>query len=470
MTFTLHDYQLEIVNKARKEIAKGNKGVLIQSPPGSGKSVIIAEVIKNATQRKNEVLFLVHRKELAEQIEGTLRFHGADMNHVQILTVIKAVNRLSVMKYPRIIVTDESHHSKAVTYKKIYDYFSDSIHLGFTATPWRMSGEGFTDQYDSAIFGHSVDWLINNKKLAPFKYLSVKLIDDKKLKKNGTDYSSKSIDDAFEKGIYGDVVENYIKHANGQRAILYAHKVEASQEFADEFNSKGIKAVHADAKTAKGEREKIMQDFRDGTIQILCNVDLISEGFDVPDCTCVIMARPTQSLVLYMQQSMRSMRYKPDKLATIIDHVGNYARFGLPNQQHDWERYFNGGWKKKRGQIIDDDAPKLKDCENCFAIFDSKEHGRTCPHCGYEQPLSESELEQIQAELQVIEPFQIDYTLINYASKDKSELETLEDHYLFAKAKNMKESWIKFAYMPAKSWSWPQFYSELKPLKQKYNY
>lgn len=470
MTFQLHDYQLEIVDKARKEIAKGNKGVLIQSPPGSGKSVIIAEIIKNATLRKNEVLFLVHRKELAEQIENTLRFHDADMNHVQILTVIKAANRLSVVKYPKIIVTDESHHSKASTYQKIYDYFTDSIHLGFTATPWRMSGDGYTDQYDSAIFGQSVDWLISNKKLAPFKYLSVKLIDDKKLKKSGADYSSKSIDDALEKGIYGDVVENYIKHANGQRAILYAHKVEASQEFADEFNLNGISAMHADAKTPKKEREKIMQDFRDGTIQVLCNVDLISEGFDVPDCTCVIMARPTQSLVLYMQQSMRSMRYKPDKLATIIDHVGNYTRFGLPNQQHDWESYFKGGWKKKRGQIIDDDSPKLKDCENCFAIFDSKENGRTCPHCGYEQPLSESEIEKIQAELQVIEPFQIDYTLINYANKTLEELETLEDYYLYAKARNYKDTWIKFKYTPLASASWGRFHSELKPLKQKYNY
>lgn len=103
-----------------------------------------------------------------------------------------------------------------------------------------------------------------------------------------------------------------------------------------EFNAHGIRAIHIDGDTPKQERDDIISRFRSGEITILCNVDLISEGFDVPDCECAILLRPTKSLTLYIQQSMRCMRYKPDKRAIIIDHVGNYARFGLPDADRSW--------------------------------------------------------------------------------------------------------------------------------------
>ena len=126
------------------------------------------------------------------------------------------------------------------------------------------------------------------------------------------------------------------------KTILYAHSVEASKNIAEQFRNAGIYAEHADAKTSAVKRNEIMMNFKSGIIKVLCNVDLISEGFDVPDCTCVILARPTDSLVLFMQQAMRSMRYQPNKKALIIDHVGNYARHGLPDTPHDWNKYFKG--------------------------------------------------------------------------------------------------------------------------------
>ena len=101
------------------------------------------------------------------------------------------------------------------------------------------------------------------------------------------------------------LAENYKKYANGQKTILYAHSVEASENIAEQFRNAGIYAEHADAKTSAVKRNEIMMNFKSGIIKVLCNVDLISEGFDVPDCTCVILARPTDSLVLFMQQAMR---------------------------------------------------------------------------------------------------------------------------------------------------------------------
>lgn len=466
--FKLYDYQENLVDQARHILLK-KSGVLIQSPPGSGKSVMIAEVVKNAVNKGSHILFIVHRKELSYQIENTLKKHGVDLTHVDILSEKRAKNILSELTPPKIIVTDETHHSRAKTYKDIYDYFPNALRVGFTATPWRANSKGFTDIYDEMVKGPSVEWLIKNKRLANYDYKSVVLADESKLKKSSTgDFTKKSIDNAIPKGIYGDIVENYQKHANGQKTILYAHSIEASKEIAEQFRNAGIYAEHADAKTSAVKRNEIMMNFKNGIIKVLCNVDLISEGFDVPDCTCVILARPTDSLVLFMQQAMRSMRYQPNKKALIIDHVGNYARHGLPDTPHDWKKYFKGFKKRKRKE---NDDIGLKTCNQCFTVYSSELY--ECPNCGHINETEEKKgLENYDAELTDIKPFKVDYTLMQYdkRKKNKEDLETLEDYYLYTKANNYKESWIKFNHPYYKQAPFPVLYADLKTIKQKYNY
>ncbi|MBY7663998.1 DEAD/DEAH box helicase [Staphylococcus agnetis] len=468
--FNLYDYQQSLVDNARLQLAKHN-GVLIQAPPGSGKSVMIAEIIKLATEKGNRVLFIVHRKELIEQIKNTLTRHNVDLSMIDIYSEKRAKNNLAKLIPPKIIVTDETHHSRAKTYTEIYEYFSDAWRVGFTATPWRSNGKGFTDIYSTMVEGPTVEWLIDNNKLAPYKYKSIALVDSSKLKKSSTgDYTKKSMDEAVPKAIYGDIVSSYKKFANGQKTILYAHSVEASKSIADKFTQSGITAVHADAKTPKSEREKIMQDFRNNKVKVLCNVDLISEGFDVPDCTCVILARPTDSLVLYMQQSMRSMRYQPGKVATIIDHVGNYTRHNLPDFKHNWDEHFNGTDEKKKRKYKGDAEVGLKNCDECYSVYES--NLKFCPNCGHENEVIKEELENVEAELTDIKPFKVDYTLQKYSkdNKDKSELKTLEDFYLYVKANNYKETWIKFNNPNYYNAPFPKLYADLKPIKQKYGY
>lgn len=391
--FKLFDYQLDLIDRARKQIA--DKNVMIVSPPGSGKSVVISEIIKRATEKGGNVLFLVHRKELIEQITGSLIRHEVNLNYVDLLTVGKAKNRLSVIQKPTLIITDEGHHGKASTYQAIYNYFEDVPRLGFTATPWRMNGSGFTDTYDVMVEGKSVQWLIDNQRLANCRYYSLLSIDTSKLKTRNGEYTNQSIDEAFGKAIYGNVVKEYRQRADGQKAILYAHSIEASKNFSDEFNQAGIVSVHVDSKTPKIERERIMQAFRDGEMQVLCNVDLISEGFDVPDCTVTILCRPTKSLVLYLQQSMRSMRYQPDKTAIIIDCVVNWQIHGLPYTPHNWQEYFQGGWKKARKT---ENTIQAKQCPDCSAMWPLNQS--VCDMCGYSfGERDPDEKERIEAEL-----------------------------------------------------------------------
>lgn len=348
------------------------------APPGSGKSVVIAEIARLTTLRGNQVLFLVHRRELVQQIVHSFEENSVDMRYATVMTVGRAAHQLDKLKKPAVIITDETHHSLAKTYREIYDYFPDVPRLGFTATPWRMNGTGFEDIYDKMVEGPTVEWLIKHHSLAPYEYyMPQSVVNRDKLKRSHSgEYTKRSIDAELGKAIFGDVISNYRKLANGRQAILYAHSVEYSQMFANKFQKEGIAAEHIDAKTPTAERERIINGFRDKKITILCNVDLISEGFDVPEVGVIILLRPTKSLVLHVQQSMRGMRYRPGKTSIIIDQVANALEHGLPDTPHQWTLT---GHKKETD-------PPLITCDFCYGTFHhwgrDADGKRVCPYCG----------------------------------------------------------------------------------------
>lgn len=437
--YQLHKYQNQLVNQARTKLSNGNHSVLLISPAGSGKSVVIAEIARLATSKNGHVMFMVHRQELINQIKQSFIENEVDLNRCTIMTVGKIANRLAKLVKPTLIITDETHHSLAATYRKIYDYYADVPRLGFTASPWRMSGKGFNEVYSAMVEGPDVKWLIDNNFLAPYTYYSVNLINESVLKKSSTgDYTKDSVDQAVSRTIFGDVIKTYQDKANGKQAIVYCHSVEFSKEVAASFSDNGIKAAHADAKTPKKERDKIMSDFKKGDIKVLCNVDLISEGFNVPDCEVVIMLRPTESLVLHIQQSMRSMRYKPDKQAIIIDHVANYLKHGLPDTPREWT--LEDREKKKSGSKSD--AIPIKQCPECFAIVPS-DH-KFCYECDYEF-LPEESIMQVDETAEIVKITQdFSLTASYIVTKKAEELNTMDELKAYQKAKNYKPGWVYF--------------------------
>lgn len=440
--FKLHGYQQKLIDETRERLMNGAKSVLIVSPAGSGKSIVISELARLTVNKGGQILFFVHRKELIEQIKKSFNTAGVDLSHCTVMTVGKVAHRLGEIPKPTLIICDESHHSLARTYKKIYDYYSDVPRLGFTASPWRLSGKGLGDVYDTMVEGPTVEWLIKNHFLAPYNYYSVKLINDSELKKSSTgDFTNKSIDDAVGKTIFGDVIKTYKEKINGQRTIVYAHSIEFSKSVSQQFNDAGISSAHADSKTIPRERDQIMNDFREGKIKVLCNVDLISEGFDVPDCTAVIMLRPTESLVLDIQQSMRCMRYKPNKTATIIDHVANYSRFGLPDTKRNWT--LEG---RKKTKSSGKSSVSIQTCPNCFGVI-AAGYG-ICPLCGHEIETDKKEMkvdktakvERITKDFK----FKTDYSEIKYAKMNPKEANSFRDLQLIAKTRKYKPGWAYF--------------------------
>lgn len=426
----LRPYQERYINKIRQAYIDGFRAPCVVAPCGAGKSVIIGEIVRRVAHNDKKVLFLVHRRELCDQIEETFDRLMVPSNSYKIGMVQTVSRRLFETDEPSLIITDENHHGLASSYRKIYDYFADVRRLGFTATPIRLSGAGLGDVNDLLIEEVTASWLVDHGYLAPYRYFAPKLIDETQLKLNNIrEFSQTSVDQAMRENrtIFGDVVAHYRSLAPGEKAICYAHSIEASQEVAKEFQDQGISAEHIDAKTSKEDRDRIIENFRSGDLQVLTNVDLIGEGFDVPDCSTVILLRPTQSLSLYIQQSMRGMRYQPGKKATIIDHVGNVHRFGLPDADRSWS--------------LDSSSPKItsvpiKTCSSCFTVYAA--NIKRCPACGYVQPIIEktrilevdkdSELEEIKA------GFVMDY-------RDPGDCRNMAELFELAKNKNYKKGW-----------------------------
>lgn len=401
----LRAYQSALLDDVRKAYREGARRPCIVLPCGGGKSCITAEAAKGATDKGNRVLFLVHRRELVDQIRQTFCDWGVDLSLCRVEMVQTACRRIAKMPEPRLIITDENHHCLASSYRKVYDAFPNAQGLGVTATPVRLNGGGLGDVNDRLVIGVSAKWLIANGYLAPYDYYAPTVTDLSGLHVRRGEFVAAEIEDRLDKAtIYGDVIGHYKRLAGGLKAVCYCASVAHSEAMAARFSAAGIPAAHIDGKTDKRERERLIRAFREGRLRILCNVDLISEGFDVPDCSCAILLRPTQSLTLYIQQSMRCMRYQPGKRAVIIDHVGNYTRFGMPDDDREWSLE-----PKREKKKMVEDGERIRQCPQCFYTFP---HASECPKCGYEFPAAErGELEEApEAQLAKISGFTVDTT------------------------------------------------------------
>lgn len=386
---------------------------------------------RRTTWKGNRVLFLVHRKELVDQIVRTFIGWGVDMEYCTVGMVQTITRRVHKMQPPSLIITDENHHSLAASYRRIYEAFPRAYRVGVTATPVRLNGDGLGDVNDRLVIGVSAKWLIENHFLAPYDYFAPSVADLTGLHVKQGEYVASEIESRLmSSAIYGDVIANYKSLGKGEKAICYCTSIKHSKAVAEAFSKAGIPAVHLDGETPKPERNRIITDFRAGKIRVLCNVDLISEGFDVPDCGCAILLRPTKSLTLYIQQSMRCMRYMPDKRAVIIDHVGNYARFGMPDDDREWTLEKKDRTKKAPRE---QNEVKIVTCPECFRVFEPNELHR-CPWCGAPLPKKVREIQEKAAELVRIEGFTLRYT-------QPSDCKTYAELQAYGKQHGYKPGW-----------------------------
>lgn len=399
----LRKYQVDAIRLLRDAFRDGYRKPILRLDCGAGKTVIAAKIALECSKNGNKVLFLVHSRELLKQTEQTFKNFNLDPEYVQVGMVLTVGNNLDKYK-PDVIIADECNFALAKTWRNVFKAYPNAYIIGLSATPLRLSGEPMGDVFDKIIEVIDVDFLINNNYLSDYNYYAPKLdFNTKDIKSSCGDFNSELLAELLDRPkIYGDVIKYFKELVKDSKTIVYCCSIKHSENTARILRENGFNAEHFDGNTSTKERERIVQDFRDGKIQVLCNCNLISFGFDVPDCECTVLLRPTQSLTLYIQQAMRSMRYLPGKLAKIVDFVGNCHRFGLPTDKRDYS--LEGRIKTTNRDGLEEVLGRC--CKKCLRYYSG--HDKMCPYCGNDNGKTRAEIKaDKEAELELIRSIDI---------------------------------------------------------------
>ena len=412
--------------------------------------MIFSEIARRTTLKKNRVLFLVHRREILDQTITTFKKQKVDLNLTTLGMVQTLTRHIENIPEPRLIIVDEGHRALAKSYQRILKQFPKAIVLLFTATPHRTGRMQLDQIADDIIVGQSIHELTDKGFLAPFRYFQPPNDFDSKLLKRGStgDFTNESMQQAMSTKIFGHIVKQYKRIANGMQAVVYTYSVDSAIKIANEFNSEGISAVEVDGTTSKEKRDLAVQKFREQEIKILVNVNLFTEGVDLPNVDCVIMARPTASLALYLQFSMRCLNPRKGKTAIIIDHANNFKTFGYPDDDRDWKQAIKSG-KQKSKSLLTDSGISITTCDYCFAVVKASEvKDGKCPICGKPikvhevKPVSDVDLVEATKERQnLIHEIVKSDLLKSVANKNVSELHTMKELQAYGKLHGYKKGW-----------------------------
>jgi superfamily II DNA or RNA helicase len=357
----------------------------------------MARMIQGA---KGNVLVLAHRHTLISQHKELLESLGVLTNKVRVESVFTEANRLDEYKPTDVdlIIIDEAHLSEAKSYRKVCEYYNCRRVL-FTATPARLDGKPLT-LADTLITGITANELIKMGAISDYDYYAPDLnINTDNVDMVAGEYNNGQLSELMcQSAIYGDILKYYRLLGENRQAIAYCTSVKHSEQTAKMFNDNGISAVSIDGSMSQKERNKKMDMFRDGKVQILCNCNLISEGVTLPNASVALLLRPTMSLPLFIQQACRVLTPVEGKRAVIIDYVNNVQRHGLPTDNHEWSLDKS---VEKRKQHNDDGTLSIRQCSECFRCFKT---ANKCPYCGYEYEVKGRELKAVkEVELKKIE-------------------------------------------------------------------
>ncbi len=358
----LRPYQTELMANVRQAM-RTHSHVLAVLPTGGGKTRIFCEIAKSARARGARVQVLVHRRELVDQ------------------TPDESVRTIQSWKPDGedLVIVDEAHHSCARTWLQKLNT-CDRV-LGFTATPQRLDGGGLDVLYSAMATGPSSAQLIDDGWLSEYKlFCPPGAAGLKGIRRVAGDYNKRQLTEAVSQTrVVAAAVRNWLTLAGRRQTIGFCVSIAHMEKVQASFKSAGISCASIDGKMSKSSRDDTIKRFRLQQITVLLSVDLISEGFDVPACDCVLLLRPTQSLGLHLQQVGRALR-PSSQHAVILDAAGNSEHHGLPDDARSWSLE---GRQKRRAGLVANLAVRI--CPRCFGVH--RPHLQTCPFCQYRYPL-----------------------------------------------------------------------------------
>lgn len=335
----LRPYQQQAIRDVYAEMRAGRTRVVLVVPTGGGKTRIGAEVVRQGLAAGRRIIWLVHRTELVDQAAATLEAQGLAPGViaassawpvrpealVQVASVQTLVARGSIRPPAHLLVWDECHHAgeAAAEWLKILDAYPGCPMLGLTATPERSDGTGLAPIFTGLVVGVTARRLTQDGHLVPCE-----VVRPSRWLKAGR---------ASGNPLAQDPLAAYLEHAHGRQGFLFAASVEEAQDYARAFTASGIRTVAVSAKTPADERALALRGFRDGTIRMLSNVFVFTEGTDLPAASVCILARGCGTAGTFLQMVGRVLRPAPGKRnALLLDLPGVTHVHGVPEDERHW--------------------------------------------------------------------------------------------------------------------------------------
>jgi superfamily II DNA or RNA helicase len=384
----LREYQRALIQEIRDVIRAGKRRILVQLPTGGGKTLTAAAMLAGAVEKGNRSLFAAHRLELIDQTVATFARIGvlsigvvrsqdrrADPSQPIQVCSIQTLARRAPLRDIRIVFIDEAHRSLSKSYvKHLFEAYPEAVFVGLSATPCRTDEKPLDKFWEFLINGPRYSLLIAEGHLAaPETYGAPVLPDLATVRTEKGDYNAEDLEEAVNKrALIGNLLEEWQRRSGGRRTVAFAVSIAHSRAIVDAFRSAGVAAEHLDGETDETERRAILGRLESGQTQLVSNVGVLCEGWDMPACKCLLLARPTKSLALYMQMGGRILRPWEGVTPIIIDHGGNVDRHGWVHEDREWSL-------ESRPKKVN--AANLKACPQCFAMIRSTLS--ECPLCGH---------------------------------------------------------------------------------------
>ncbi|MCF3623180.1 DEAD/DEAH box helicase, partial [Planktothrix agardhii] len=391
--FELRDYQKKLKSHIYQLIREGQKRILVYAPTGSGKTAILSSIISDALSRNKRVMLIVHRDFLVEQSRQAMIKTGINPDDIGVIkagyreerdrmiqiAVLQSLQNRATPDGLDLVILDECHSTAFYKhYEIIKSHTLNAVHLGFSASPWRLKSvdEYFGLHFDAIAEGPGIGELIESGYLSRPRYYGYGgLVDITKLDTSKTgDFKDSQMENEFIKSeVPQKIVEQILELCDGRTGIIFNAGVEQSQIQTQLLNNAGVPTVHLDANTPFKDRQMYFDKLASGEIRCISSIGCLTEGFDVPSISFVVLSRATKSRALYIQMSGRGLRTSQDKTdCLILDFGGNVKRLGMLN---------------KKVLITLEPTPKyeddsmLKECDNCHSMVSI--FARICPECGY---------------------------------------------------------------------------------------
>lgn len=399
---TPRPYQVDGIAAARAILAEGVRRVLLVLATGGGKTIIAALVALGAVEKRKRVLFVGPRREIIAQafwklVEAgipeascgvvmadgviphvhTREPYNARRPNAQVQ--VASIQTLANRRLPPadVVFVDEAHHATSETWSKVLKHYTDSgaVVVGLTATPCRADGAGLGKWFDRLhVIAGFADLAAQGFLVTPRVFTTPRAPDLSKVKVNRAgEYDQTQVAQVMrDRALVGDVVAHWQRHAEGRTTAVFAANVEHSRELCEAFRAAGITAGHIDGAMETDARDAVLSDLRAGRITVVCNFGVLTEGWDEPRVKCVVLARPTKSLSLFLQMCGRGLRPWQGLSALLLDHAGAVHEHGFPSDAREWS--LDGKVRRKAGVAV-------RTCPQCYAALPAGT--AVCSECGH---------------------------------------------------------------------------------------